>query len=162
MESRHLTALLLVPVALQPIKGTLLPHVGPQDWAAQSVALTTHSPGQVSTCVFSLFPLSPLSGICLDLIALLPFLPDYVCIFLTVLVVWESFCQFSVIIVPRVDVFLMCSWREVSSTFSYSAILIYPGFANLILQRGNYRLLTTLGSLKIPIEIGIPFSYGNL
>lgn len=79
-----------------------------------------------------LFSESPLRGICLDLIAFLPFLPDYMCIFLVALVVWEFFCQFSVIIVPYVDVFLMSSWKDdgVTFMFSYSAILIYSAFAN--------------------------------
>lgn len=40
------------------------------------------------------FPLYPLAGAGPDLIAFLLFLPYYLCIFLTTLVVQESFCQF--------------------------------------------------------------------
>ena len=29
------------------------------------------------------------------------------------------------------------------------------------MQRGNLRLLVTFGNLKIPMEIGVPFSFGN-
>ena len=32
---------------------------------------------------------------------------------------------------------------------------------DFILPRGNFRLLVTFGSLKIPFEIGVPFSFGN-
>ena len=62
-----------------------------------------------------------------DLIASLPFLPDYMCIFLTA---WLYRClsaSFLLVfseIVSRVNVFLICSLGELSSASSYSVILI--------------------------------------
>ena len=79
------TALLVVPVTLH------LPCVGPQDWDTQS-----HP--RVCLCLFLPFPLrSPQTekSCQLDHFFFL-FLPDYVWIFLTALVVQESFCQFPV------------------------------------------------------------------
>ena len=51
-------------------------------------------------------------------------------------VVLPVFSQFSVRILPHVNVFLMCLWGEVSSISSYSAVLISPKIGkslNLIL-----------------------------
>ena len=44
------TALLLVPPALQPAKGTCLPGVEPLGCGSRSVASVAHSPGRFSTC----------------------------------------------------------------------------------------------------------------
>ena len=91
------TALLVVPVALQPAQGAHLPCVGPRNWGAQFVARTSHTPGRVSARVISLFlwvPSRQSTGA--NLIAFLLFLPDYLWIFLAALVVQESFCQFPV------------------------------------------------------------------
>ena len=52
----------LVPLVLQPAKGACLPFVGLQDWGALSMALTTHSPERVSTCVISHFLWVPSHG----------------------------------------------------------------------------------------------------
>ena len=93
VECRLLTAFLLVPVIFQPDKGHHVPCVGPQDLCSQSVALATHSHGQISDHVFSLFLWVPSQGLrsqpdCL------PFLPNYMFIFLTALIVQKSSCQF--------------------------------------------------------------------
>lgn len=60
-------------------------------------------------------------------ISFLPFLPDYLCIFLTALVVQgvllPGSSECSLRIAPHVDVFLVHLWREVSSMSSYSTIL---------------------------------------
>ena len=61
-ESGLPTALLLLPVVLQPAKGACLPRRGSQDWGAQSVAWTAHSPGQISTHISSLFLWLPSRG----------------------------------------------------------------------------------------------------
>lgn len=55
VESSLPLALLLVFVALQSAKGVFLPCLGLQDWGIQYVTQTTHSPGQLSSGVFSLF-----------------------------------------------------------------------------------------------------------
>lgn len=55
VESSLPIALLLVFVVLQSAKGVFLPCVGLQDWGTQYVTQTTHSPGQISSGVFSLF-----------------------------------------------------------------------------------------------------------
>ena len=54
-ESRFPTAFLLVPAVPQPAKRAGLPCVGCQEWDAQSVVWTAHSPGQVSARGISLF-----------------------------------------------------------------------------------------------------------
>lgn len=63
---------------LQPAKGACLPSIGPQDWDAKSAAWTAHSSGQVCSHVISLC----LREAGLHWITLLPFLPNYICIFL--------------------------------------------------------------------------------
>lgn len=55
VESSLPIALLLVFMALQSAKGVFLLCVGLQDWGIQYVTQTTHSPGQISSGVFSLF-----------------------------------------------------------------------------------------------------------
>lgn len=52
-ESRLPSALLLVPPAPQPAKRACVPFVRTQDWGSQYVVWTSHSPGQISTCVIS-------------------------------------------------------------------------------------------------------------
>ena len=64
--------------------------------------------------------------------------------------------KFSVRIVPRVDVFLMCSWREVNSEFSYSAILsplhlrnlVSSYYSNLLSSASSPRSLVYVWGLK--------------
>ena len=51
--------------------------------------------------------------------------------FVRVRLLLSVFSKFSVRIVPRVDVFLMCLWGEVNSMLSYSTILI-PSLVTLI------------------------------
>ena len=116
-DSRLPTALLLVTLALQPAKGAGLPYVGPQDWEAQYVAGTTHSPGRVSAPIILLLFWVSSQWTGPDLIASLPFPPNSMCIFFIALAGQESFCQSPVsfqweLIVPHVDVFLICLWRR--------------------------------------------------
>lgn len=54
VESKLLIALILVPQVLQLAKGAYL-LCTQLDWGTQSVALPTHSSGQVSSCVLPLF-----------------------------------------------------------------------------------------------------------
>ena len=89
-ESRLPTALLLVPLSLQSAKGAL-PFVRPQGWVIQYVAQITQSPVN-RLYVYSLcFPLNLLPEAQV-LIWSFPFLPNSSCIFLTTLIVQESFC----------------------------------------------------------------------
>lgn len=62
VDSKLLTALLLVLAAVQPARGARLPCVKPQDWGTQYMAQTAHFPGLNCPPVFSFFPLSPLPG----------------------------------------------------------------------------------------------------
>lgn len=62
VESKLLTALLLVLAAVQPARGAQLPCVKPQDWGTRYMAQTVHFPGLNCGPVFSFFPLSPLPG----------------------------------------------------------------------------------------------------
>lgn len=54
-ESKLLTALLLVSVALRPAKGSCLPCVGSQSSDAQYMAQSAHFPEWISTHIFSIF-----------------------------------------------------------------------------------------------------------
>lgn len=72
----------VIPLALQPDKGTQLPSVKLQGWGTQNMAQTARTHRG-----FSSSDTGP------NLITSLPFLPDAVWIFLTVLVVWEFFCH---------------------------------------------------------------------
>ena len=67
-----------------------------QDWDIHFMAKPAPFPGQVSTCEFFFSSGSLPRGTGPDLITFLPFLPDSVCILLTVLVVQESFWQLPV------------------------------------------------------------------
>ena len=75
-------------------KGACLPLIGFRDWSSQSVVLMAHSLGQVSTWAVSLFLWVPSQGSRSHVMIFFPSLPDYLCIFLTALVVQESFCLF--------------------------------------------------------------------
>ena len=61
VESRLPTALLLVPLAFQPAKGSLLPCVRSQGWNTQYVAQSTPQ-GRFLHVYSFFFPLSPLPG----------------------------------------------------------------------------------------------------
>lgn len=80
-------------------------------------------PEQVSTVYSSFSSEPPPRGTGTNLFTFLPFLSDYLWLFLTALVIKESFCQFPVQTVLHIDVFLLCLWREVSFMTSYFAIL---------------------------------------
>ena len=95
-ESEGQASLLLAPAALQPAKGAPLPCVGSHDWGTQYVAWTVHSPGQVSTCVISLFFWLSSQRHRSQLDRLSSLLSQFMSIFITVSVVQESFCQFLV------------------------------------------------------------------
>ena len=70
----------------QAAKGACLLLTGPGDRDSQSVAWPAHSPGWVSTCALSFFFLDPSHDHRSQLDAFLPISPDYLCIFLTALV----------------------------------------------------------------------------
>lgn len=120
-ESRLPTALLLVPMVLQPAKGAVLvqdPRARtPNLWLS---LLTSHG----GSLPMNSLPLSPLPGA--EVPTLLLFFPSYqvTCgLFLIVLVVPKCFCSSQLAFsanVPHVDVFFIHS----SSISSYSAILI--------------------------------------
>ena len=88
------------------------------------MAQTIHSPGKIFTNVITIPSESPPRDTGPNLVTSLLFLRDSVWVFLTALLVQESFYQFPVRIVPHEDVFLMSLWKEVSFMSSYSAILI--------------------------------------
>lgn len=109
------------PRSLPSSQGGSSPQCRPLVLGAQPVALNPHSPGQVSTSVPS--PLGSLPGAQV----LTWLLPNYVWIFITVLVLQESFCQFPLVFTERsstcryiFDLFM----RKVSFTSSCSAILL--------------------------------------
>lgn len=81
-KSRLPTALLLLPVILQAVKGLISP-VGPHDWGAQSVTLTAYSPGQISVHVSSICSESPPRDIDPDPVPFLPLLSSHMWIILT-------------------------------------------------------------------------------
>ena len=92
---------LLVQSALQPAKGVCLLFARPQGWCA-------HSPGP-------------------DLIASLPLYPTPRVSFLQPWLYRRLSASLQLLlvkIVPHVDIFLMCLWGKVSSTSSYSTVLI--------------------------------------
>lgn len=93
-ESRLPTALLLVPMALQPVKGAC-PCAGSQDSNTQSVAFTAHFPRWISSHEFSSSESSPL-GRGPYPIALLSFLPSYMWIVSYSFGCSEVFLQFTV------------------------------------------------------------------
>ena len=61
----------VIPTVPSPAKGAHLPHIKPQDWGIQSVALTTPSQGGAPFSSES----SP-RGVGPDSVAFLPFLPN--------------------------------------------------------------------------------------
>lgn len=77
------------------LRRTHLSSVGSQSQASQYVAPTAHSLGRISACAISppLFSLTSPGVTEEELISSLPFLPDFVWIFLTALTVQESFCS---------------------------------------------------------------------
>lgn len=81
------------PQALQPAKGACLPHMGPQDYGIHLWLLPLTPKGNYPTVYSPLSFESPPRDTGPYLVAFLPFLPDYMCIFLLALVVLESFCQ---------------------------------------------------------------------
>ena len=92
-EFRIPTALLSVPLSLQPAKGACLLHVSPQNWGTQYVAQTTSSLGHISTHAFSLFHWIPSHRNRSWPSHFSSYLPASVWTFLTALVVQEFFCQ---------------------------------------------------------------------
>lgn len=80
--------LLLVPVFLKTVNGADLPHVRTKDKGNSSWLNSSLPMVEVHT-----FSFRPYLGAQV-LITFLPFILDYVCIFLTVLVLQESFCQY--------------------------------------------------------------------
>lgn len=74
-ESRVHTALLLVPMVFQPVKGACS-YAGSQDWNTQSVAFTAHFPWWIPSHEFSSSESSTL-GTGPYPITLLSFLPSY-------------------------------------------------------------------------------------
>lgn len=87
-------------------------HCGrPQGWDIQHVVWITYSLRRISVYVTPFSTESPLPVA--QVPTFFPFVPDPVWIFLTALVLWESFCQLPVsillMIVPHVDIFLMYS-----------------------------------------------------
>lgn len=124
VESRFLTALLLVPLVFKPAKRT---H-SPRGTGASDMWLELFTPqGRFQNlCNTPLF-CAPSQRHKFKLTASFPFLSDSVCLFLTALVVKVFLSvsrKISVRIVPQGDEFLMCSCGEVRSVFSYSVILI--------------------------------------
>ena len=87
-EARLPTALLLVSLVLRRMKSVCLPCVGPQDWRVQYVAQIIYSPRSTSALKIFLFLRVPSLGH-----ISLPVLPNSMWIFLTTLVVQESFFQ---------------------------------------------------------------------
>lgn len=123
-ESRLPSAIL--SLTSPPInQGTYIPCVRLLGWDAQSVALTTHSPGRCPPVLSPFSSESPPSGTSPDLITSFPFLANYVTIFLTALFIYQYLCQFSARIVSHVDISFTCLSGEVSSASSYSPILIW-------------------------------------
>ena len=102
---------LLVLLAPQPTHGAILLCGRPQGWDIQHVVWITYSLRRISVYVTRFSTKSPLPVA--QVPTFLPFVPDSVWIFLTALVLWESFCQLPVsillIIPPHVDIFLMYS-----------------------------------------------------
>ena len=93
---------------LQPAKAPCLLYTVIQDWDTQSAAWPTY-PQCEYTPVHPPFSSESLPrDTDPNQITFLPFQLNYVCIFLTALLVHESFCQLPVGIVPHVDVFLTC------------------------------------------------------
>lgn len=125
------TALLLLPLDLQPDMGAPLSFIRPQGRDAQHVAQTTLSPVRVSAPCNLPFPLISLSGA--QVISWSHRFPFYlILVHLSCNLV--LFCQFpvsfSVRTVPCVIV-LMYSWGEMSSASSYFIILIDYLLCNL-------------------------------
>lgn len=111
-----------------------------KDWDTQYVVWSTCPPGRISTCIISLSESPPWSTGS-SLIISLPFLPYCICIFFQP---WLYKCpSFSFQLdfskncstVEHVDVFVMCSWGEVSSTSSYCTILISSYFHFILNDR---------------------------
>ena len=61
-DPRLSSALLLIPPALQPAKGTCVSCVRPQDWGTQYVGWNVHSPRRILPLCNLPFPLSSLAG----------------------------------------------------------------------------------------------------
>lgn len=93
VKSRLSAVLLWVLLALQLARRPHFPFVGTKDEGIQCVAQSAHSPEQVITRARSLFPELPPRDTGSDLITPLSSLPDSVCIFHKVFIVWESFSQ---------------------------------------------------------------------
>lgn len=120
-----LPALSWVPLVFKPALRSHLPGVRLQGWDTQYVAQTPHSPGRISTHVTPLPtsvspPRAPATS--------LPFLLDSLWIFLSPLVVQESFCRspvhFQWELLPYVNVLLLCLWEEGSAASALSVCLL--------------------------------------
>ena len=77
-------------------KWTYLPNIGPHNLGTQYMSTATYFPGRISALLNPLLFFVPSEGIDLNLITFLSFLPDSVGIFLSFLVVWDSFYQYPV------------------------------------------------------------------
>ena len=94
VESRLPTALLLVPLALQPAKGGGLSSLCGTPWLGCSIFGSNHSLSRVDLHLCNLFSSGNLPrGTGQNLMASHPFLPDSMWIFLTALIVQESLYQ---------------------------------------------------------------------
>ena len=125
----------------RPDEGTSLPSIRFQGSDALYVAQISYSPGSPSPSPWW-FPFLLCSLLGMQILTLLLFshlLHDFVCIFLYTLSCRRVFLHFSRLLSVRitlhVDVFLMCSYGEVSSASSYFTILISSLF---ILNVGTY------------------------
>ena len=112
----------------------LSPLLGPQDWGIQSVVLTVHTPRRVCLCIP--FPeLAPKdTGPLSDCFFL--FLPNHTYIFITVLVVPESFCSFPVSFqweFFHMQMYYWCIHGGKWALHPFSAIFILSSLAQIIL-----------------------------
>ena len=117
VECRLPTVLLLVPLALQPVKGAYLPWVWPRS-GMPSKCLKLFTPQGGSPPMWSLFSSeSHLRDTGPNLIASLP---KFFCVDLSYILVVNESSSLQLIVsenVPHVDIFLKCSWEVVNSAF---------------------------------------------